>query len=66
MYLNGALTILCRTLDRENDNRDQTIQTTLKLLKDETIEVRFDGEVYGTTQPSKTYFEGRLVASIDE
>ena len=44
------------------------IQTTLKLAKDDKIEIRISGKmnICNTICSEVTYFEGRLIARIDE
>ena len=40
--------------------------TTLKLVKNDKVDVRFDGNFVHTKETTITYFEGRMIARIDE
>ena len=42
------------------------IETTLKLVKNDKVDVRFEGHLSLTHDTPSTYFEGRMVAKLDE
>ena len=42
------------------------MQATLKLEKDDKVEVRFGGNAFGTDDQKGTFFEGRYISSIDD
>ena len=43
-----------------------SINTTLKLVKNDKIHVRFEQNLYDTNYELSTYFEGILVTRLDE
>ena len=43
-----------------------TIQTTLKIDEDDIVEIRLLGKYVYTNDGCKTYFEGRLISTLDE
>ena len=42
------------------------IDTTLKLVKNDKVHVRFSGDFASTNVASTTYFEGRMIARLEE
>ena len=52
----------------ESDNRRGfvNINTTLKLVKNDKVHVRFEGCFWSTNDAPSTYFEGRMIARLDE
>ena len=52
--------------DSTKIGKSVNIQTTLKLVKNDKVDVRFDGDLVHRTDTKVTYFEGRLIARTDE
>ena len=66
LYLNNNLHIYA---ERESSNDNVgfvNIDTTLKLVKNDKVHVRFQGDLFYTYNASTTNFEGRLIARLDE
>ena len=45
---------------------NMVIQTTLKLAKDEKVEIRFSGKLLGAVDSELTCYEGRFISPIEE
>ena len=49
-----------------NDWGVLAIQTTLKLAENDKIDVRIGYNLFNTNEATTTYFEGRLIARLDD
>ena len=64
LYLNDNSHIYA---ERGNTNHwFVNIDTTLKLVKNDKVHVRFSGDFASTNVASTTYFEGRMIARLEE
>ena len=64
VYINGS-----PKTQQESKNgsyRNVTIQTTLKIDKEDKVEIRFKGYLSGYNDGKKTFFEGRLISRMDK
>ena len=68
LYLNGNSRIYARTRTSNDDygGRFINIYTTMKLVKNDKVYVGFYGNLYATDHAPATFFEGRLIARLDE
>ena len=66
LYLNDNQHIYARRAESNSSYGFVNIDTTLKLVKNDKVHVRFHGDLYYTNQPETTYFEGRMIARLDE
>ena len=68
LYLNDIMQTSASKVGKSNATSAGTIkiQITLKLTKDDIIYVRFESYLYNTSSEENTYFEGRLIAKINE
>jgi len=65
LYLNNNQHIYASRAESNNNLGFVNIDTTLKLVKNDKVHVRFNGNLCGTIWPEITYFEGRMVARLD-
>ena len=61
IYLNGVENVFV-----SNFFGCLTIQKTLKITKNDKVEVRLNGKVCNTNNIRSTFFEGRFISCIDE
>ena len=66
LYLNNDLHIYAERAESNNSLGFVNIDTTLKLAKNDKVDVRFHGTLYNTNCEETTYFEGRMIARLDE
>ena len=66
LYLNDKQHIYAVRAESNNNDGFVNIDTTLKLVKNDKVHVRFYGDLYQTHYALTTYFEGRMVARLDE
>ena len=66
LYLNDNSHIFARRAESNNKYGFVNIDTTLKLVKNDKVHVRFYGDLYYTNGAQATYFEGRLIARLEE
>ena len=66
LRVNDCVQSYCYVEESSTDIGFVNIQTTLKLNKNDKVHARFSNELYNTTDGLATYFEGRLIARIDE
>lgn len=64
LYINANLHIYADRKSSNNSYGFVNIDTTLKLVKNDKVHVRFYGDLYSTYAPT-TYFEGRMIARLD-
>jgi len=65
LYLNNNSHIFARRSESNSSYGFVNIDTTLKLVKNDKVDVRFFGDLYYTNSVESTYFEGRMVARLD-
>ena len=65
-YVNGKAKFYSRCDTRNNDIISLPMQTTLKLEKDDKVEVRYSGQLYEADYLRRTFFEGRFISQIEE
>ena len=65
LYLNDNQHIFARRAESNNNWGFVNIDTTMKLVKNDNVHVRFNGTLYNTNIASTTYFEGRMIARLD-
>ena len=66
LYLNDSLHIYAYRAESNNNLGFVNIDTTLKLVKNDKVDVRFHGNLHNTRDAQLTYFEGRMIARLDE
>ena len=66
LYVNGNSKIVSTNETKNDDIQSLPLQSTLKLEKGQTVELRFGGTLYQASYGDRTYFEGRLISRIDE
>ena len=66
LYLNKNLHIYAERAESNNRDGFVNIDTTLKLVKNDKVQVTFWGNLYQTNDSRTTYFEGRMIARLDE
>ena len=68
IHLNDSMQTSASKISKSNATAAGTvkIQITLKLLKFDKIDVRFASNIYNTNGEHNTYFEGRLIARLNE
>ena len=64
--LNNNLHIYADRAESNNKMGFVNIDTTLNLVKNDKVDVRFNGNLYCTNDSRSTYFEGRMIARLDE
>lgn len=64
LYLNGEIHTFAPRAT--SSNGFVNIYTTLKLVTNDKLNVRFEKDLYRTDDERTTYFEGRLIARLDE
>ena len=65
LYLNNNLHIYAERAESNNQWGFVNIDTTLKLVKNDKVDVRFYGTLADTYYEKTNYFEGRMVARLD-
>ena len=65
LYLNDNSHIYAERAESNNNIGFVNIDTTLKLVKNDKVHVRFYGYLCDTHNAQTTYFEGRMVARLD-
>ena len=66
LYLNNSLHIHAYRQSSNNNYGFVNIDTTLKLVENDKVHVRFNGDLHNTHDGGSTYFEGRMIARLDE
>ena len=66
LYINGNRHIFARRAESNGNFGFVSIDTTLELAKNDKVDVRFHGRLECTSDKEATYFEGRLVARLNE
>ena len=66
LYVNGNSKIVSTNETKNDDIQSLPLQSTLKLGKNDTVEMRVHGTLYDAGLGNATYFEGRLISRIDE
>ena len=66
LYLNNNEQIYALRAESNNNYGSVNIDTTLKLAKNDKVDVRFYGDLCNTNVERTTYFEGRMIARLDE
>jgi len=66
LFLNDTSHIYTSRAESNNKDGFVNIDTTLKLVKNDKVHVRFQGNLYWTNEAKTTFFEGRMVARLDE
>ena len=66
LYRNDEIFTFGSKADSYNNHGHVNVQTTLELVKNDKIHVCFGQELYNTDDARTTYFEGRLIAKLDE
>ena len=66
LNLNDNQHIYAGTAESNNNDGFVNIDTTLKLVENDKVDVRFNGNLCDTNYAPSTYFEGRMIARLDE
>ena len=69
IYLNINNTPKITALERQgtaSSHGNMAIQATLKVSKDDKVDISFHGKLDRAYEPRWTYFEGRLISPIEE
>ena len=66
LHLNDDMHYYAGRENSYNDRGSVTIDTTLKLSKNDKVHVRFNGHFNQTNSVQTTLFEGRMIARLDE
>ena len=66
LYLNDKQHIYVTRAESNNNGGSVNIDTTLKLVKNDKVHIRFYGDFYYTHDGNSTYFEGRMIARLEE
>ena len=66
LHVNDNLHIYAERAESNNRLGFVNIDTTLKLVKNDKVDVRFSGTLGDTNDSMTTYFEGRMIARLDE
>ena len=66
LYLNNNGHIYADRAESNNNCGFVNIDTTLKLAKNDKVDVRFRGDLMDTKFEQSTYFQGRMIARLDE
>ena len=66
LCINDSAKILTAECRGGRSHGSIAIQTTLKVAKDEKVEIRFSGKLLESHDSKITYYEGRFIAPIEE
>ena len=66
LYINGDQHVWVVRRDANSELGFVNIDTTLELMKNDKVDVRFLGQLDNMSDQTTTYFEGRLIARTNE
>ena len=66
LYINGDQHVWVVRRDANSELGFVNIDTTLELMKNDKVDVRFLGQLDNMSDQTTTYFEGRLIARFNE